>query len=312
MKKIILLVVGLLLCSLPGFASGIFSPDTTCLFAVKDSSSLYLDFYAPTGDRFLDGKEKPAVIFVFGGGFMEGSRNKDSYLPWFQRLSEEGYPVFSIDYRLGMKGVKAKGLKFVKAMDYAIRIAVEDLFSATSFIVENASLFDVDPANLVVSGSSAGAITSMQAEYEICNDTPTASILPPGFNYAGVMSFAGAILSFKGKLKYSHEPCPQLLLHGTADKVVAYKQIKVLRIGFFGSSKIVERLRKFGFVYNILRYVGHGHDIASHLFATLPDQLRFLETNVVLGVPRIVDSTIDDPQVPLLTGGHSNLKDLYD
>lgn len=308
MKKILFILVGLFFLGSHAFAS--FGPDTTCLFAVKDTSSLYLDFYAPTGDRFLDGQEKPAIIFVFGGGFTEGQRDRDYYLPWFQRMTEEGYAVFSIDYRLGMKGVKAKGLKFVGAMDAAIHLAVEDLFSATNFIIEHASLFGVSPDKLVVSGSSAGAITSLQAEYEICNGTPVASVLPSGFNYAGVMSFAGAVMSFKGKLKYAKEPCPQLLLHGTADKVVVYKQIKIFRIGFFGSFKIAQRLRKFGYVYNILRYKGHGHDIASHMAVTVTDQLRFLETNVVRGVRRIVDSTIDDPDIPIWQG-HSNFSELY-
>ena len=74
----------------------------------------------------------------------------------------------------------------------------------------------------------------MQAEYEISNGTPWASVLPEGFNYAGVMSFAGAILSREGKVDYEKAPCPTLMMHGTSDVLVPYKQIAVLNLGFFG------------------------------------------------------------------------------
>ena len=97
----------------------------------------------------------------------------------------------------------------------------------------------MDPSNIVISGSSAGAISVMQAEYEIANRTSWASVLPQGFNYAGVMSFSGAILSRKGKVKYQTVPCPTMMLHGTADMLVPYKQIAVFNLGFFGGGKLV-------------------------------------------------------------------------
>ena len=49
----------------------------TYKFADRDTCSLYLDIWRPAQDavRSIDGKEKPAVLFVFGGGFVMGSRN---------------------------------------------------------------------------------------------------------------------------------------------------------------------------------------------------------------------------------------------
>lgn len=42
----------------------------------------------------------------------------------------------------------------------------------------------------------------------------------------------------------------------------------------------------------------------------LPEQLRFLESNVIRKSGRIVDSMVDDPEVPV-RGGSRNRKELY-
>ena len=42
---------------------------------------------------------------------MMGARNEDYMLPWYKMLTDNGYKVVAIDYRLGMKGRKVgKGL----------------------------------------------------------------------------------------------------------------------------------------------------------------------------------------------------------
>lgn len=312
-KRAVLTVVCMVICA-AAFAqkkAGI-TPSATYKFAQKDTSALYLDFYtASAGSQtMLEGKHKPTVIFIFGGGFKGGSRDASRYKPWFRKLTDNGYPVVSIDYRLGLKGRNVKGIRSVQAIDSAIHLGVEDLFSATIFLIDNSKKLGIDPGNMVVSGSSAGAIISMQAEYEICNSSAEAKVLPEGFNYAGVMSFAGAILSHKGKPDYKDmEPCPTLMLHGTKDKIVTYKRIRFFNLGFFGSCKITERFADKGYNYNTLRYVGHGHDIAERMNDTFPEQMRFLETNVIRGVKRTVDAMIDDPDLPLEKS--SSLKEYY-
>lgn len=184
------------------------------------------------------------------------------------------------------------------------------MFSATCYIVEHASDFGIDPNNLVLAGSSAGAIIALQSEYELCNRTKLASVLPAGFKYAGVISFSGAIFSSHGRVKYADAPAPQLLLHGTDDRVVTYKQIKVFRLGLFGSSKIVKRLDKFGYPYEIVRYKDHTHDIADLMYYTFPEQLRFLEESVIKKTGRTVDIMMDDPAVPV-DNTLRTLSDLY-
>ena len=275
------------------------SPDGTYLYERQDTCDLYMDVYEPAkGSRttFM-GEQKPTVIFMFGGGFIQGSRDDRSYNSWFRKMTENGYRVISIDYRLGLKGSNKVGVAQVNVLDKAIHMAVEDLFSATNFIIENADQFGVDPSNLVISGSSAGAITVMQAEYEIANRTSWASVLPEGFNYAGVMSFSGAILSRKGKVKYETAPCPTLMLHGTADKLVPYKQIAVFNLGFYGGGKLVERFKKFDYDYNMYHFIDYGHEIAGSMYSTFDLQVKFLESNVIQGKKRIIEAWISDPDV---------------
>jgi predicted esterase len=190
-------------------------------------------------------------------------------------------------------------------------MGVEDLYSATAFLVENAVELGIDPSNIVISGSSAGAIIALQAEYEVCNGTSWTATLPEGFRYAGVMAFAGAILSREGKVDFKkYAPAPTLMLHGTADEVVPYKQIAVFNLGFFGAGKLVERFQKFDYNYNIYHFVDYAHEVASSMETTMDLQKRFLETNVMQGKKRIVEAWISDPDVYKGFGPKSR-KDIY-
>lgn len=295
-----------------GAQNNILSPDGTYLYEQRDTCDLYMDVYNPakgSGTTFM-GMEKPTVIFMFGGGFIRGTRDDESYNSWFRMLTDNGYRVISIDYRLGLKGSKKVGIAQVNVLDKAIHMAVEDLFSATNFIIDNADQLGVDPSNMVISGSSAGAISVMQAEYEIANRTSWASVLPQDFNYAGVMSFSGAILSRKGKVKYQTAPCPTLMLHGTADGLVPYRQIAFFNLGFFGGGRLAERFEKFGYSYNMYHFIDYGHEIAGSMYSTLDLQLDFLEKNVMQGKKRIIEAWISDPDVWKGAGPQSR-KELY-
>jgi acetyl esterase/lipase len=311
-KKFFLAAIASLCFGFISTAKEFLSPSETYLFVKRDTCDLFLDVYSPAkgSQTYFDGKEKPSVIFMFGGGFIRGERNNESYNKWFRQLTDNGYRVISIDYRLGLKGSNKVGVAQVNVLDKAIHMAVEDLFSATNFIIENASELGINPHNIVISGSSAGAIAVMQAEYEIANKTTWANVLPEGFNYAGVMSFSGAILSREGKVDYKNAPCPTLMLHGTADELVPYEQIAVFNLGFFGGGKLVDRFQKYDLNYNMYHFVGYGHEIAGSMDTTLDLQMKFIETNVIQGKKRIVEAWISDPDVYKGAGPQSR-KELY-
>ena len=313
MKRTLVIILSIFALAFDSIAQeATISPNGTYLFDKKADGELYLDVYDPAKGSVtsINGVQKPTILFMFGGGFIRGTRDDESYNKWFKMLSDNGFRVISIDYRLGLKGSNKVGVAQVNVLDKAIHMAVEDLFSATKFICENAEQLGVDPSNLVISGSSAGAISVMQAEYELCNQTKWTSGLPEGFRYAGVMSFSGAILSREGELDYARMPAPTLMLHGTADELVNYNQIKFFNLGFFGGGKLVKRFAKLGFNYNMYHFVGYGHEIAGSMETTFDLQMKFIETNVMQGKRRIIEAWVDDPDVFKGVGVQSR-KDLY-
>ncbi len=291
-------------------------PSGTYLYCQRESGDLYLDVYdpAPGSTTEIDGVRKPTVIYVFGGGFKEGNRSSSYNSNWFQYLADEGYSVVAIDYRLGLQGVTEMGInaKSANLLYDAIQLAVEDLFTATKFIVENAEMLGINVSSIVVSGSSAGAITALQAEWEICNGHEIAGILPEGFNYSGVISFAGAIFSREGSIKYPKEPCPHLLFHGTADKMVPYGQIAFLKQRFAGSDALAKIFAQNGCNYQIWRHEGNFHEISITQTHHLAEEILFLENNVMKGIKRNIDATVSDESVIVPAWASSDYTKIYE
>ena len=301
MKRILFLAFSLLI-----FIPSVAQTRVTVPYAQRDTCTLYMDIYSPaTVDP-----AKPAVLFMFGGGFMEGDKRK-GIGNWVKQLTDNGFPVVSIDYRLGLKGAKLHSLKFVKLLDNPIDMAVWDLFGATAFLLEHGAEYGINARNMVVSGSSAGAITVLQGEYEICNGGELAQILPKDFNYAGEMSFAGAIFDNHNPLRFAKEPCPLLLLHGTADKLVPYKKIAVFNLCFGGTDAIVKALEKAGWKYTAYRYVDRGHEVSTYQEYCLDKEIEFMENKVMRTSGISADILINDPSSPSPAWGKTKPKALY-
>ena len=287
----------------------------TYRFAQRDTCSLYLDIFraAEGSETTFQGKAKPAVMFVFGGGFVMGQRSDAFTMEWVNRLNQEGYDVVTIDYRLGMKDFKVgKGLAGIfKASDRFVlsqQVGVEDVFSAVAFLADNQDL-GIDVGNMVLSGSSAGAIISLASEYNIVNGNTEG--LPAGFNFRGVMSFAGAIISNTGAPKFKSAPCPILLLHGTADKAVQYKKFSAFGRGVWGSSWLAKQFAKNGWNHCIYRFKDRTHAVAAYMNYVWPLEKDFLEQNVILGAIRTVDSVVDDPTLPSWDWANISTDDIY-
>ena len=133
-------------------------------YATHQGEKLLLDRYtAKTGDSEL----RPCMIFAFGGGFVQGERNHEYYSIFFDHLAREGVVVVSIDYRLGLKALPSNVgiVDMIGYLNNAVNIAVEDMYSATNFLIANAEEWNIDTSKIMISGSSAGAITAVQAEW---------------------------------------------------------------------------------------------------------------------------------------------------
>ena len=195
-------------------------PDEAIAFAQYDTLSLEMDLYFPLDDA----EQHRCIIFSYGGGFIDDNQRHIEIRHFCRQLADDGFVVVAANYRLGLRGVQFKGpLSMIKPLENAVEMAAEDVMKVTRYVLDYAAELTVDPQQVILMGSSAGAIASLQCDFERCNRTDLAQrYLPEGFRYAGVVAFAGAIYSRKG-LEYKHDiPAPTLFFHGTADKLVPY------------------------------------------------------------------------------------------
>ena len=307
MRKLLFLLL------LLGFLSPLKAQETH-LFAHRDTCDLYLDIFRPAdgAPTTLQGIQKPVILHVFGGGFVQGERSGSFIRSWIDILNKDGYTVVTVDYRLGMKGYKVKRglsglMKASERFELSQEVGKEDVFAAIRFLADNPSL-DVPVDNLVLAGSSAGAIITLASAFALANGT--AEGLPEGFALKGAMSFAGAIISNSGSPQFKAAPCPLLLMHGTADGAVAYNKLAVFGKGLWGSDYLARQLKRKGFDnYCIYRFKDRTHDVAAYHHVLWPLEKQFLEENVILGHKRIVDAVVDDESLP--TWGGISLKDIY-
>ena len=254
MRKITLLLLALFgWCALS-------AQDVVCdtfHYATNEGVELYLDRYTVAETP----EPRPCMIFAFGGGFVRGERNTPFYLTYFESLARDGIVVVSIDYRLGLSNItNVSGINdLIDAMSRAVGIAVEDIYDATNFILENADEWGVDRNCIMLSGSSAGAIASVQAEWLRSCGSDIAAVLPADFSYAAVVSCAGAIFSVDGKPKFKSEAAPMLLFHGSSDSNVPYNKASIMGIGFYGSKYIAKQLDKVDspYLFYSVEYADH-------------------------------------------------------
>lgn len=271
------------------------------IYATKDTNQLGLDIYTLQGAD--SNNKKPCVIFVFGGAFITGRRDDSLYNHYFNNLVKNGYNVASISYRLGMRGVHHVSKFNIAPFRNAVNMAVEDLYDATNWVITNANTFGIDTSKIILSGSSSGAITALTAEFQRRNEKPAAGILPAGFEYAAVISFAGAVLSFDGRLKYQVKPAPYLMFHGTADKIVPYRKIRLFNRGFYGSAWIAKTFKENSDPYYLYSEEGMGHEISFYpMLDKIPDILDFLNNYVILKKTYQIDLLFKNPDAkPLMT-----------
>ena len=237
---------------------------TTYPFVERDST-LYLDVHQPAVKR----ADKAAVLSVFGGGFIVGKRDDSYQTGLADSLVKRGSTVINIDYRLGLKDSvmvadNSRLLDLDDLFQYCINIATEDCAEAVNWVVAHFKELDIDPSKIVLTGSSAGAITVLQLDYCRANYLDQASALPKGWKPAAVIPYAGGIMCRKSDLYYKTAPAPTLLMHGTKDKIVNYKGFGVpFSPKLYGSKTIDKALKEQDLPHWFIRFEGIGHEVAS-------------------------------------------------
>lgn len=232
MKRMILLT-GLVFLTTAVFSQTV---KETYLYAVKEADSLFVDrHYDPS--RMVEG-ETPAMIYMYGGGWAFGNRGGR-----FDYLTDIGVQVISIDYRKGLTEY-GYGPAPDEVRARAIDMAFDDLTDAMVFVLEHASEWGIDKEKIMLSGSSAGGITTLMAIYDICNGGPYSRKFPKDWMPAGYIGYAGAIISAEEDLKWAKKPCPMLFFHGSADTSVAFDVSRKGGSNVFGPKYILAQLHE--------------------------------------------------------------------
>lgn len=280
---------------------------STYTFASRDSVDLKMDVYRLKNDENI----QPCMLFVFGGGFMAGKRDEPFYNTYFSSLAEQGITVISIDYRLGLLGAPRVGVFKTKPLEDAIQIAVEDLYAATNYVLIFAEKLKIDRNKIMASGSSAGAITVLHADHIKQNGLKGSEVLPKDFQYAGILSFSGAIFSRKGIPSYKTEPAPTLFFHGDRDRLVFYNKLRLFNKGFFGSKSLAKKFKKEGYNYCFYTIEDMGHSIASTPMVKYNEQInRFIQEYIFDEQPWQMDIQFKDKS--LQPEKKTKIKDLYE
>ncbi len=305
MRKYIVTLL-LLLASLPLYAQ----QKQTYRFVERDSA-LYLDVHRPEVPR----SDRACVIALFGGGFVIGERDDELQLNIARQLTARGYTVVSPDYRLGLKdsALVASHRKLTQINDLfqvVIDMATEDCAAAVAWVVAHAGELNINPERIVLTGCSAGAITVAQLDYCRANGQPQASVLPEGWKPAAVVPYSGAVMS-KGKPKYKTPPAPTMFMHGTKDKIVAYKRFPaVLSHALYGPATLYKCFKKEGFPVWMVRFEGVGHEVASFLPGSVDLFCGFVE-QVFDGCRTTMDATMRDEKLVPTKWTKMTVIDLY-
>ena len=283
----------------------------TYMFVERDSS-LCLDVYKPETPR----ADKAAVLMAFGGGFISGERNNDQMKRWASALLEHGFTVISIDYRLGFKdsAMVASHSRLLQLPDlfmHCIDIAVQDCAAAVAWVCSNAAMLDIDPSKLILTGSSAGAITILQLDYYRANSMSGASALPAGWKPVAVIPYSGGVMCRDSKLRYATDPAPTMLLHGTKDRIVTYKSLG-LPFGkkMHGGKKMDKALNRQDIPHWFIRFDGIGHEVADWLPGSVDLFCTFVDLTMA-GRITTLDATMTDSELKPTAWSQMNMFQLY-
>jgi acetyl esterase/lipase len=209
---------------------------TDVVYAEMDGEPLRYDHYRPLGV----GGPTPCVVFVHGGGWAGGDPSQAAGNG--MHFARRGIATVSISYRL------APSFRFPACLD--------DVRRGLRWVRAHAGEFDVDPDRLVLMGLSAGAHLAMLAH--LASDVPAldpdlpAALRDVGEEVVGVIAHYGPYDLARRRAGGAWDPirdlmgervddpewlrtaspvahaagarAPVLLVHGTADMVVSWRE----------------------------------------------------------------------------------------
>ena len=132
------------------------SPDPAGL-ASSNEDCLYLNVWTPAPASGVTSRGKPVMVWIHGGGFVEGYGAAKQYDATHLASSADAV-VVTVNYRVGALGfLAASDLDDADARHVSGNYGLLDLQMALRWVARNVSAFGGDPGNVTVMGESAGA-----------------------------------------------------------------------------------------------------------------------------------------------------------
>jgi dienelactone hydrolase len=295
-------------------------------FNDPEMMNLNLDIYYPKTDIF---KSRPLVMLIHGGAFYVGSKESAAESSLATSLAKSGYVVASIDYRLGFKLLPSD----VEMSGYR---AVQDAHAALRYLAFNAKGLGIDPNQIYVGGTSAGAVASLNVAFMNNDDRPerikaadkegtVSKIEASGNKYTdkftikAVANMWGAVadLNIIGK----DDKISVLSIHGTADDIVPYEYDhpfrnsmmvnRLLMDKMYGSKPIHERLQMLGIRNRLILLKGLGHEPELDNYKTLNHYMDTITYQVTRFFYEETAPTINLPVNQLVISNNADQKSIY-
>jgi len=250
------------------------APDLPFWFWVESNTvdiDLDMDVYEPEGDTLTN---RPVIIFVHTGSFFSGHNELDDVVDLSISAAKRGYVAISINYRLGLNIISTY------SGERAVYRAVQDGGAAIRYLREFPEEFRINPDQIFMWGTSAGAIVALHLSYLDNDDRPESSYggggdpdlgcpICEGNDYVhdpkpnAIVSCWGAI----GDLDWIDptDTVPAIMFHGTLDPIVPFNSgfpftLDIALPIVYGSNLIHDRLYELGIEHELHAESGLLHE----------------------------------------------------
>ena len=199
------------------------------------TEKLKLDIYAPDGDQDIS---RPVIMWMHGGGFRPGNDKTQSYIVKMATdFALKGYICISIDYRIRNNPKEDKSGTMSNAL--------EDAMSGLKWIRQHAAEYKIDLSKIVIGGGSAGGMLAVNFCFK--DNTPSEK-----WDKSGIIALVdlwGSPEESYSFFKVDPNDPPTIIVHGTADSLVAYSN----------SEKLVRQLNDNHIKNKLITLKGLGH-----------------------------------------------------
>jgi len=218
---------------------------------------------------------RPFILMVHEGAFIFGDlANEMGKAKWMAR---KGYATAAINYRLGFNGGTEGNTCGGNNMEViqAIYRGVQDTYTALHYFADKSDEFGIDPGQMMLAGSSAGAIIISALVYM---DEADFEALQPGivktlgpldpvktgteFRVRALLSYLGYSIFRTGYVRKSNAK-PTVFFQRTGDTVLPYTQGNLFSCGNYfwmqGAKPASDRLKTLKMPYELNYQPEKGH-----------------------------------------------------